>query len=73
MHFDDFFISGSGEKKTLCCELQLFSSVQFSLSVGSLSWGTGESRLGTGLLGKRSWHRKVNDRTKIDSPEEDSD
>ena len=35
MHFDDFFISGSGEKKTFCCELQLFSSVELSLSVVS--------------------------------------
>lgn len=43
------------------------------LVLGNQSWGTGESRLGIGLLGKRSWHRKVNDRTKIDSPKEDSD
>lgn len=43
------------------------------LVLGSQSWGTWDSRLGTDLLGKRSWHKKVNDRTKIDSPEEDSD
>lgn len=50
------------------------------LVLGSLSWGTGESRLGyrgeqagDRPARERSWHRKVNDRTKIDSPEEDSD
>lgn len=55
----------------LICFIKLSSRLFYLLNI--YAQGTEGSRLGTDLLGKRSWHWKVHDRTKTISPKDNSD